>query len=257
MRLPRIPPLWGEARIAGELHALRRDPLYREAAAVPGSGRTVLTIPGLLADDPSLATMRGWLRRQGHWAAATRLPRNVDCSEATMGRLADRLERLADQRGERVVIVGQSRGGLLGRVLAVRHPDLVSDVIALGSPLRAQFAVHPVLHVTIFGLGLAGTLGAPSLFRASCAWGDCCRRYMADLVAPFPERVGFTSVYSRSDGIIDWRAALDPYARHVEIEASHCGMAVNRHAYRVIAETLAPSAAPVAPERTARTRRAA
>jgi pimeloyl-ACP methyl ester carboxylesterase len=252
MRLPRIPPLWGEARLPSELRALTRDPLFRDPPAT--TPRTVLTIPGLLADDPSLATMRGWLRRQGHWAAATRLPRNIDCSEATVQRLSDRLQRLAEQRGERVVIVGQSRGGLLGRVLAVRHPDLVAGVVALGSPLRAQFAVHPVVHATIFGLGLFGTLGAPSLFRASCAWGECCTDYMTDLVAPFPEDVGFISVYSRTDGIIDWRAALDPYAQHVEIEASHCGMAVNRHAYRVIAEALAPVPAPArrAPERVRR-----
>jgi pimeloyl-ACP methyl ester carboxylesterase len=201
--------------------------------------------------------MRGWLRRQGHWAASTRLPRNIDCSEATVTRLGERLQRLADQRGEPVVLIGQSRGGLLARVLAVRHPDLVGGVVTLGSPLRAQFAVHPVVHATIFGLGLAGTLGARSLFRASCAWGECCREYMADLVKPFPDGVRFVSVYSRSDGIIDWRAALDPYAQHVEIEASHCGMAVNRHAYRAVADALAPAPAPAREARPERRRKAA
>jgi triacylglycerol lipase len=255
MRLPRIPPLWGEARLPSELRALTRDPLFRDPPAV--TPRTILTIPGLLADDPSLATMRGWLRRQGHWAAATRLPRNIDCSEATVARLSERLTRLADQRGERVVILGQSRGGLLARVLAVRHPELVGGVVALGSPLRAQFAVHPVVHVTIFGLGLAGTLGARSLFRASCAWGECCRDYMADLVKPFPADVPFVSVYSRTDGIIDWRAALDPYAEHVEIEASHCGMAVNRYAYRAVADALAAAPAPARKAAPERRRRAA
>jgi hypothetical protein len=47
------------------------------------------------------------------------------------------------------------------------------------------------------------------------------------------------SVYSRRDGVVDWRACLDPAAQHVEIAASHCGMAVNTGAYRAVAGALA------------------
>ena len=48
-----------------------------------------------------------------------------------------------------------------------------------------------------------------------------------DLGRPLPPGVGFVSVYSRSDGVVDWHACLDPSAdEHVEITASHCGMAV-------------------------------
>ena len=39
--------------------------------------------------------------------------------------------------------------------------------------------------------------------------------------------VAFTAVYSRRDGIVDWRACLDPQATHVEVRSSHCGMAVD------------------------------
>jgi hypothetical protein len=47
------------------------------------------------------------------------------------------------------------------------------------------------------------------------------------------------SVYSKSDGIVDWRSCLDPHATElVEIGASHCGMAVSRAAWRAVAEAL-------------------
>jgi hypothetical protein len=46
------------------------------------------------------------------------------------------------------------------------------------------------------------------------------------------------SIYSRSDGIVDWRACLDPSTRLFEIESSHCGMSVNRDVYGVIDELL-------------------
>jgi hypothetical protein len=46
------------------------------------------------------------------------------------------------------------------------------------------------------------------------------------------------AVYSRSDAIVDWRACLDPSAECVEIDGSHCGMAVNARVYRELERTL-------------------
>ena len=46
------------------------------------------------------------------------------------------------------------------------------------------------------------------------------------------------AIYSRSDGIVSWRACLDPGARQVEVDSSHAGMSVNREVYRVLAEIL-------------------
>ena len=53
-----------------------------------------------------------------------------------------------------------------------------------------------------------------------------------------PKSVGLVTVYSKSDGIVDWRACLDPHGRHVEIDASHCGMSVSPAAWRAVAEAL-------------------
>jgi hypothetical protein len=46
------------------------------------------------------------------------------------------------------------------------------------------------------------------------------------------------SIYSRSDGIVDWRACLDPAAEHVEVRASHIGMAVNGEVYAAVGAAL-------------------
>jgi|GEM_PF-5811463 len=43
---------------------------------------------------------------------------------------------------------------------------------------------------------------------------------------------------SRSDGIVDWRACLDPHAQPVEIDSSHIGMAVHPRVYRVLERAL-------------------
>jgi hypothetical protein len=115
----------------------------------------------------------------------------------------------------------------------------VSGIVALGSPQMDPFAVNPLVRASIFGLGIAGTLGARGFFRHTCLWGECCNGFWDEFEEPFPRGVGYLSVYSRTDGIVDWRSCLDPAARHHEISASHLGMAVNANAYRAVADALA------------------
>jgi hypothetical protein len=47
-----------------------------------------------------------------------------------------------------------------------------------------------------------------------------------------------TNVYSRSDGISDWRACLDPYGDAVEVNASHLGMPAHAGTFRAIVGAL-------------------
>ena len=51
-------------------------------------------------------------------------------------------------------------------------------------------------------------------------------------------REGLVSVYSHRDGVVDWRACLDPAAELVEVDSSHLGMAAHPDVYRVVASAL-------------------
>jgi triacylglycerol lipase len=232
------PPIWREGRLGLEVAALLRDPVYRGEGVTDGGGQPVLLIPGFLAGDDSLGLMTHWLRRTGHHTRKAGMRSNINCSETAVSRLEERVEVLAECREQKVAIIGQSRGGNFARVLAVRRPDLVSGIVSLGSPQLDPMAVHPLVRLPVLAVGALGTLGAPGLFRHSCRSGRCCERFWEDMHADFPRSVGYVSIYSRSDGIVDWRACLDPAAEHVEIQASHCGMAVSSQAYRAIAEGL-------------------
>jgi hypothetical protein len=130
----------------------------------------------------------------------------------------------------------------MARVLGVRRPDIVEGIVTLGSPLLDEFAVHPLVRNQVRAVALLGSLGVPGLFSYGCR-GECCAAARRDLGGPFPEQVSFTSVYSRSDGIVQWRACLDPAAEHVEVRSSHAGMAANAEVYRAIAFALAPASA--------------
>lgn len=234
------PPLWREARVGLEAAALLRDPILRGEGLPDGRGRPALLIPGFMAGDASLAPMADWLRRAGYRPSRSGMRANVGCAGAGHERLERRLEQLVAEQGQRAVVIGQSRGGSMAKVLAVRRPDLVCGLVTLGSPHVNPLAVHPLVRLQVEAVSRLGSLGAPGLFKRSCIDGDCCASFWTDLAARLAPGVGFVSVYSRSDGIVDWRACLDPGAdEQVEIRASHCGMAISPAAWRAVADALA------------------
>jgi triacylglycerol lipase len=246
--IPHVPPLWRESRVALEAAHLLRSPVWRGTGVVPGEGRPVLLVPGFMAGDGSLATMAKWLRANGYWTRRAGIRSNIGCSQTACERLEERVEALAERTGQRVAIVGQSRGGVLARVVAVRRPDLVSGIVCLGAPTLSMLRVHPFVLLQVGLVGALGTGRVPGLLSLSCLRGGCCEAFRTDLVAEFPSSVRYVSAYSRSDGIVDWHACLDPAAdEHAEVRASHCGMAVSEDVYRLLAGTLAEFADPPAP----------
>jgi triacylglycerol lipase len=229
--------VWGELRYSGELARLLADgalrsPRRREHAP------PVLLIPGFMAGDASLGVLRHWLGRRGHRVAMSGMLVNVGCAERLVSRLEQQLEQLAHESGEPVVVIGQSRGGTFARALAVRHPDSVRGLAMLGSPVRDGLAVSAQVLRTVRWVALLGDLGLPGLFSSSCRDGECCEAFKEDLLAPLPDGIDAVAVHSRSDGIVDWQACVDPYAKAVEVDSSHCGMSVHPEVYRVLERVL-------------------
>ena len=264
---PALPPLWRESRVALELSELLRSRIFRAPPPAPEPGLAVLLITGVYANDATMRPMAAWLRRMGYAPKRAGLRFNADCSEAEMGRLELRLERAVKRSGRRAAIVGWSRGGLFARALAVRRPDLVAGIATLGSPLLSPLGyVHPVLHLALEATSTLGDRGVPGLLSHGCAdeWAldgaasrspvsraliartrrlldlgeRCCERFWNDVRAPFPGDVSFVSLYSKTDAIVNWLACLDPAARHLEVDASHCGLGVSRHVFCVLAAEL-------------------
>jgi triacylglycerol lipase len=237
--LPYIPPLWRESRAGLEAAALFRSSVWRGGGVPDGDGRPVLLIPGFLAGDGSMATMTRWLRENGYHTRRAGMRANVGCSEDNLARLEARLEGFAEASGERVAIIGQSRGGVFARVLAVRRPDLVSGIVTLGAPTVRQLSAHPFVLAQVVLVGALGTSRVPGMFRVSCLRGTCCKRFRAELAGAFPADVGYIALYSRTDGVVDWRACLDPAAEQIEVRASHLGMGLNAEVYAEVGHALA------------------
>jgi len=203
-------------------------PLLRLAPR--GDAHPVLVLPGLMAGDLSTGTLRRWLRGLGYPVVGWELGRNRGPTPEVVDGLPALVERLAREHGTAVSIVGQSLGGIFARRLAMRSPHQVRQVITLGSPFAPAGRD-------------AGDTPAARLYRSFAPMHAANRIHSARGVGrslPVPS----TSVYSRWDGVVDWRACLQPVtatSENVGVRAAHLGMGHDPAVLWVVADRLAQS----------------
>jgi len=196
------------------------------AGAPRGEPHGVLVLPGLMATDASTLVLRRVLAGLGHDVVGWALGRNVGPTARALDGMPAGLERLAQRSGGPVSVVGWSLGGIFGRELARRRPDLVRQVITLGSPFaltdpRQSWADGAYRRYA----GTHARAGVPS--RAQVAR---------------PLDVPSTAVYSRRDGIVAWetcRATETELHRNVEVRCGHLGFGVDPATLWVVADRLA------------------
>jgi len=204
----------------------------------------VLLVPGFLAGDSSLGLMSRTLRQQGFRTYRADIRANVGCTLAAAAQLEERLEELTQRRGSRVRLVGHSLGGMLARGVAARRPDLVAGIVTMGSPMLAPGAHHASLARSVDLLVRLNRAGMRNLMAEDCVAGRCAQESFAQARAALPEGVDFTAIYSRRDGIVDWRACVDPAARAVEVRSSHVGMAFDPAVIAAVSAALRPAVRP-------------
>ena len=234
-RRPPLVRMLHEGRIVGEAsrHAVRGLSAVRTRAPYAGGSPSrdadpVLLVPGFMAGDYTLAGLARRLRREGHRTYRAGIPlANMGCTLDTAEMIESRLEAIVARREQRVQIVGHSLGGMLARGVAARRPDLVSGIVTMGSPVLAPGAHHRSLTVFVLGLVAMSKVGVSGVMNETCVGGECALESFQECQVALPAEVPFTAIYSRNDGIVDWRACLDPAAAHVEVKASHIGMAVD------------------------------
>lgn len=206
-----------------------------------GDQHPVLVLPGFSASDQSTVPLRSALRAQGYWAHSWHLGRNLGPTSRIVNGMRDRLEELHTEHGRGVTLVGQSLGGVFARQLAREHPEMVRQVITLGSPYRmmagdrstAQPLWEQVQH----------------LHDGDFPWQDVAEHERPPLTVPA------TSIYSRTDGVAPWQTCIDEvreFAENIEVHGSHVGMGVSPAVVVAILDRLAqpegdwrPFAAPV------------
>jgi len=223
-----------------EMSALLRDPVFRGRGVPRGDGRPVLLVPGFLSGDWSLTVLSNWLERIGYKPHLSGILFNVQDSESLLAGLRHRLVKIESAAGSRVSLVGHSRGGLLAKVLSQRRPQSVEQVITLGAPLADT---TDLALVTRHAVGVVKTANELAYGRRLSAEG----RFAHDL--RLPPAVPTTSIYTRSDDVVNFRSCLRPDIPALPVWGSHNGLLVNPEVYRLLGRLLArPRRSPVVPD---------
>jgi triacylglycerol lipase len=225
--------------VAAYLRTLAGGPGRLAAGAPDGAGKAVLLIPGFGFGDASTLPMQLVLRAAGYRVHLSKILMNIGCADRTVEDLVAVAEAaVRDNDGRRLLVVGHSRGGMLARGLAVRRPDLVGRVISLGAPLNYEFAFYEI-PAPLVGVLQQVQHRDPQRRELRCSTPECSCDYMVAAHRPLPPDIDLVSIYTTSDGIVDWRACVVPGAKNIEVPGSHLGMGLRPDTVQVILRELA------------------
>ena len=235
-------PIWQELLVGVEMVYLRLSPAYWGLGVPRGDGSAVVVIPGFMGTDFYLTEFRAWLRRIGYASHYSGIGLNAECPNLLIRRhLEETIQKAYQSTGRKVHLIGHSLGGVLARAAASQMPERVASVITMGSPFRGV-AVHPTV------LRAAELVRGQILERHGegvlphCYTGACTCDFLESLARKLPKPVSQTAIFTRTDGIVDWRvcrtgnAAID-----FEVSGTHIGLVFNPMVYDLVARRLARS----------------
>lgn len=194
-----------------------------------GDGHPVIIIPGLGAADYSTHFVRTFLSGLGYNVYPWGLGRNLgprDGIDQLINDLIIRVRNVSEENGgAKVSLIGWSLGGIYAREIAKVVPELIRQVITLGTPFKGD---PTATNVTILYELLSKDKSHydPNIIEA---------------IARRPD-VPFTSIYSKTDGVVAWKSSIEvvtELSENIEIPgASHLGLGHNTISMHVIANRL-------------------
>ncbi len=218
--------LWGlEALEQATARFLGREKIPR------GDGSAVIVVPGFFSNDQHTSPLRSELRSgnydsrsSGIWFA------NLN-PEAHEDGIIEEVDKAFADTGRKVHLIGHSLGGIMVRAVAARRSEKVKSVTTLGSPLHGE----PEEIINPMVLKAAEWL-IPILRDRSRL--EKRKREIAESLRH--KGVRATSIYTKRDGVVDWRACVDPDPgnENIEVVSTHIGLIFHRRVYGHIGEIL-------------------
>lgn len=197
-----------------------------------GDGHPVIILPGLGAADGSSKCIRNFLNGVGYDTYPWGLGRNFgprNGIDAMLAQVADRIQTIQHQAGgQEVSIIGWSLGGIYAREIAKLVPKSVRQVITLGTPFKSADSGTHASKLYEF-LSKDKSHRDPGIIKKISE----------------PPPVPFTSMYSKTDGVVHWECSIEGYGAQIEnieiLGASHLGLGHNPIAMYIIANRLTQS----------------
>lgn len=200
-------------------------PLLSQAPV--GDGHSVIVFPGLSASDGSTLPLRGFLSNLGYDISGWNQGFNFGPRAGVLSTAIQQMKDTFDATGNKVSLIGWSLGGVYARELAKALPELVRDVITMGTPFSGS-------HLST---------NAWRLYELTS--GRDIHQEIGQFDLPTAPPVPTTSIFSRTDGVVAWSASVQAPSRanrqteNLEVIASHLGLGLNPSTWWAVADRLA------------------
>lgn len=189
-----------------------------------GDGHSVLVFPGLATSDITTLMLRSFLRQRGYEPHGWNQGLNLGLRKGVLAAALAQVHALHEKSGRKISLIGWSLGGIYARELAKMAPDAVRTAISLGSPVMPAPQASNVRRLY-------------ELVSGKDAYNP---EVMARM--KLPPVVPTSSIYSRTDGIVAWRASLQAkssFTENIEVRSSHGGMGMHPAVLHILADRLA------------------
>ena len=141
--------------------------------------------------------------------------------------MRDRVTELVERYGEKISLVGWSLGGVYARELAREMPDIVRQVVTMGSPFRGHPSSSNVYRIF-------------NMFT-EVPYDEMPHSFLQHMAHPPP--VPTTALYTRGDGVVAWQSTVEISDRHdvenIHVGGAHMGLGFNPRVLLVLADRLA------------------
>ena len=187
----------------------------------------VVIVPGLGASDLAMLPLGAYLRKAGHLVFDSNLGLNFGSVIDDIDIVGERVAEVTEIHRKQAALIGWSLGGLVAREVARRDHGRVDQVITFGTPLKG-----------------------PRYTSLAFMYREERTREIERAIeeaAQTPITVPITAIYSKDDGIVDWRSCVDeknPNVTHAEVDSAHLAMNLDPDVWAVVEKKLAERPAP-------------
>jgi pimeloyl-ACP methyl ester carboxylesterase len=191
-----------------------------------GDGHPVMILPGFMSTKASTAALRNHLTNLGYEVHDWGMGRNLGKVEYIPFILAQ-LDGIFKRSGQQISLIGWSLGGIFARQLAKERPNIVRQVITLGTPFADLTEPNNIEWLY-------------SMITGGKKAKDVSKTLLENI--PLPAPVPTTAIYSKEDGVVPWHACMesveDAWHQNIQVHGSHIGLGYNQCVFAVLEDRL-------------------
>lgn len=276
MQPPGLSAVANDLFLTYQSHQDNRDDIIREIFPY-GDGAPAMVVPGFMAHDVITSALGDFVSSLGYAGKKWKGGVHLGVSDYKLQHFSDRLEYVYNKHGKRpVTLIGWSLGGVVSREMARQHPEMVAQVITLGSPIKALDNPNSTHLKGVFDLAtqLDQKIGAskenlselPAVishqldrknslsdkFVLGLVYSvNCASRLLKkpdvlsddEFAARIKEPIDVpcTHIYTQNDGVVHWKTCIDDETeiiQNIEVGTSHVGLPFDASVRLIIADRL-------------------